>query len=89
MSTFERYLTLWVALCIVVGIALGHLMPGLFQMIGAAEIAKVNLPVALLIWLMVIPMLLKVHRCSTSTVVVRRSRTEPVARTGRWRHGRR
>ena len=60
MSTFERYLTLWVALCIVVGIALGHLMPGLFQMIGAAEIAKVNLPVALLIWLMVIPMLLKI-----------------------------
>lgn len=60
MSTFERYLTLWVALCIIVGIALGHLIPGLFQMIGAAEIAKVNLPVAVLIWLMVIPMLLKI-----------------------------
>ena len=60
MSSFERYLTLWVALCIVVGIALGHVMPGLFQMIGAAEIAKVNLPVAVLIWLMVIPMLLKI-----------------------------
>ena len=60
MSTFERYLTLWVALCIVVGIALGHLMPGLVQMIGMAEIAKVNLPVAVLIWLMVIPMLLKI-----------------------------
>ncbi|QEL22207.1 ACR3 family arsenite efflux transporter [Bosea sp. F3-2] len=60
MSTFERYLTAWVALCIVVGIALGHLMPGAFQAIGAAEIAKVNLPVAVLIWLMVIPMLLKI-----------------------------
>lgn len=60
MSTFERYLTLWVALCIVVGIALGHLMPGPFHAIGAAEIASVNLPVAALIWLMVIPMLLKI-----------------------------
>lgn len=60
MSAFERYLTLWVALCIVVGIALGHVMPGVFQAIGAAEIAKVNLPVAVLIWLMVIPMLLKI-----------------------------
>ena len=60
MSTFERYLTVWVALCIVVGIALGHIAPGVFQAIGAAEIAKVNLPVAVLIWLMVIPMLLKI-----------------------------
>jgi ACR3 family arsenite transporter len=60
MSTFERYLTLWVALCIVVGIALGHLMPAVFQAIGGAEIAKVNIPVAVLIWLMIIPMLLKI-----------------------------
>ncbi|MEW9615486.1 ACR3 family arsenite efflux transporter [Shinella sp. S4-D37] len=60
MSTFERYLTLWVALCIVVGIALGHFLPGEFHAIGAMEIAKVNLPVAVLIWLMVIPMLLKI-----------------------------
>ena len=60
MSTFERYLTLWVALCIVVGIALGHWFPGAFQAVGALEIAKVNLPVAVLIWLMVIPMLLKI-----------------------------
>jgi ACR3 family arsenite transporter len=60
MSTFERYLTLWVALCIVAGISLGHLMPGVFQAIGAAEIAKVNIPVAALIWLMIIPMLLKI-----------------------------
>lgn len=60
MSIFERYLTLWVALCIVVGIALGHLLPGVFHAIGGAEIAKVNIPVAVLIWLMIIPMLLKI-----------------------------
>jgi len=60
MSTFERYLTLWVALCIVAGVALGHVMPGVFQAIGAAEIAKVNLPVAALIWLMIVPMLVKI-----------------------------
>jgi arsenical-resistance protein len=60
MSIFERYLTLWVALCIVAGIALGHAVPGAFQAVGAAEVARVNLPVAVLIWLMVIPMLLKI-----------------------------
>jgi ACR3 family arsenite transporter len=60
MSLFERYLTLWVALCIVAGVALGHVFPGLFQVIGNAELAHVNLPVAVLIWLMIIPMLLKV-----------------------------
>ena len=60
MSLFERYLTLWVALCIVTGIALGHWFPGLFHAIGAAEVAHVNLPVAALIWLMIIPMLVKV-----------------------------
>ena len=60
MSTFERYLTLWVALCIIAGIALGHLMPGVFHAIGAAEIARVNLPVAALIWLMIVPMLIKI-----------------------------
>ena len=60
MSTFERYLTVWVALCIVTGIALGHVMPGVFQAIGSAEIAKVNLPVAALIWLMIVPMLVKI-----------------------------
>jgi ACR3 family arsenite transporter len=60
MSRFERYLSLWVALCIVVGIALGHAMPDVFQIIGSAEIAHVNLPVALLIWLMIIPMLAKI-----------------------------
>ena len=60
MSTFERYLTLWVLLCIVTGVALGHFLPGVFQAIGAAEIAEVNLPMAALIWLMIIPMLVKI-----------------------------
>jgi ACR3 family arsenite transporter len=60
MSTFERYLTLWVGLCIAAGVALGHAAPGLFQAIGRAEVAKVNLAVAVLIWLMIIPMLVKI-----------------------------
>ncbi len=60
MSVFERYLTVWVLLCIVAGIALGQFFPGVFQAIGAMEYAKVNLPVGLLIWVMVIPMLVKV-----------------------------
>ena len=60
VSLFERYLTLWVALCIVAGVALGHLFPGVFHAVGAAELAHVNLPVAVLIWLMIIPMLMKV-----------------------------
>ena len=60
MSIFERWLTLWVALCIVAGIALGQIMPGIFHAIGAAEIARVNLPVAALIWLMIVPMLVKI-----------------------------
>ncbi|MCW1431988.1 ACR3 family arsenite efflux transporter [Novosphingobium sp. JCM 18896] len=60
ISFFERYLTLWVALCIVAGIALGHLLPGLFGAIASAEVARVNLVVAVLIWLMIVPMLLKI-----------------------------
>lgn len=60
MSVFERYLSVWVALCIVAGIALGHLFPGLFRAIAAAELARVNLPVALLIWLMIVPMLIRI-----------------------------
>lgn len=60
LGLFERYLTLWVAACIVVGITLGNFFPAFFQAIGSLEIAKVNLPVALLIWLMIIPMLIKV-----------------------------
>jgi ACR3 family arsenite transporter len=60
MSVFERYLTVWVFLCIVVGIALGQLAPEVFQAIGRMEIANVNLPVGVLIWVMIIPMLVKV-----------------------------
>jgi arsenite transporter len=60
MSTFERWLSVWVALCIVAGIGLGHLLPGVFRTIAAAELARVNLPVAVLIWLMIVPMLLKI-----------------------------
>ncbi|MCE1171011.1 MAG: arsenical-resistance protein, partial [Azovibrio sp.] len=60
MSVFERYLTVWVFLCIVAGIALGQAMPGVFQAIGRLEVAQVNLPVGLLIWVMIIPMLVKV-----------------------------
>ena len=60
MNVFERYLTLWVFICIVVGIALGQLAPELFQAIAALEVAQVNLPVGLLIWVMIIPMLIKI-----------------------------
>src|SRR5579863_3633233 len=60
LGTFERYLTLWVALCIVAGIVLGRLLPGPFQALGRMTIAHVNIPVAVLIWLMIVPMLLKV-----------------------------
>lgn len=60
LGTFERYLTLWVALCIVVGIGLGHLAPRAFAVIAEAEVAEVNLVVAALIWLMIVPMLLKI-----------------------------
>jgi len=60
MSVFERYLSVWVALCIVAGIALGQWLPGPVQAIGRMEVAQVNLPVGLLIWVMIIPMLLKV-----------------------------
>lgn len=60
MSVFERYLTLWVFICIVLGVTLGQLMPALFQTIGRLEVAQVNLPVGILIWVMIIPMLLKV-----------------------------
>jgi len=60
MSVFERYLTLWVFICILVGIGAGQFLPGLFQAIGRMELARVNLPVGLLIWVMIIPMLVKV-----------------------------
>jgi len=60
MSTFERYLTVWVALCIVAGVALGLAFPGLFRAVGGLQVAQVNLPVAVLIWLMIIPMLVRI-----------------------------
>jgi ACR3 family arsenite transporter len=60
MNTFERYLSLWVFICIVAGLAFGQAMPGVFQAIGRMEVAQVNLPVGLLIWVMIIPMLVKV-----------------------------
>lgn len=60
MNLFERYLTVWVFLCIVAGIALGQWAPAVFQQIGRLEVAQVNLPVGLLIWVMIVPMLVKV-----------------------------
>ena len=60
LGIFERYLTLWVALCIVAGIVLGRLLPAPLQALGRMTVAEVNIPVAVLIWLMIVPMLLKV-----------------------------
>ncbi len=60
LGIFERYLTVWVFLCIFAGIALGQIMPTFFHTVGRMEVAHVNLPVAILIWLMIIPMLLKI-----------------------------
>lgn len=68
MSIFERYLTVWVLLCIIVGISLGHLAPSAFATVGNLEIAKVNVPVALLIWVMIIPMLLRIDFSSLKSV---------------------
>ena len=60
MNTFERYLTVWVFLCIVSGIALGQAAPAVFAGLGGLEVARVNVPVGLLIWVMIIPMLAKI-----------------------------
>lgn len=68
ISRFERYLTAWVALCIVAGIGFGRLLPGAFEALGAAEVARVNLPVAGLVWLMIVPMLMKVDFAATRQV---------------------
>ena len=68
MGVFERYLTLWVALCIIAGIVLGQAMPAVFRAIGAATVAEVNLPVAVLVWLMIIPMLLKIDLAALGQV---------------------
>jgi ACR3 family arsenite transporter len=60
MGAFERYLTVWVALCIILGVAVGQFFPALSQAVGRMEVARINLPVGLLIWVMIIPMLLKI-----------------------------
>ncbi len=68
LGTFERFLTLWVALCIVAGIGLGQAVPGVFHALGTATIAQINLPVAVLVWLMVVPMLLKIDLAALGEV---------------------
>jgi ACR3 family arsenite transporter len=68
MGIFERYLTLWVALCIIVGIGLGQALPGVFHALGTATVAQINLPVAVLVWLMIIPMLLKIDLAALGQV---------------------
>jgi ACR3 family arsenite transporter len=65
---FERYLTVWVALCIVTGIVLGRAFPGAFQSIARLEVARVNIPVGILIWVMIIPMLIKIDFGALSQV---------------------
>ncbi|MEN3365117.1 MAG: arsenite transporter [Burkholderiales bacterium] len=65
---FERYLTVWVALCIVAGIVLGRAFPGFFQIVARLEVAKVNIPVGILIWVMIIPMLIKIDFGALSQV---------------------
>ena len=60
MNLFERYLTVWVGLCIIIGIVLGQFLPGMFLDIASLEVAKVNIPVGVLVWVMIIPMLLKI-----------------------------
>jgi ACR3 family arsenite transporter len=68
MGVFERFLTLWVALCIVAGIALGRVLPGVFHALGAATVEHVNLPIAVLVWLMIVPMLLKIDLAALGQV---------------------
>ena len=68
MGFFERYLSVWVALCIVVGVAIGKLFPAFAQWVGAMEVAHVNLPVGVLIWVMIIPMLMKIDFGTISEV---------------------
>ena len=71
MGFFERYLTLWVFICILIGIGLGHLAPGAFHAVAAIEIAQINLPVAVLIWLMIYPMMLKIDFGSLGSIARR------------------
>jgi ACR3 family arsenite transporter len=68
LGTVERYLSLWVALCILAGIVLGQLLPAPFHALGRATVAEVNLPVAVLVWLMIVPMLLKIDLAALGQV---------------------
>ena len=68
LGTFERWLTLWVGLCILAGIGLGQLLPSVFRTLGALQVARINLPVGLLIWLMIVPMLMRVDFSSIAGV---------------------
>ena len=68
MGAFERYLTLWVALCIVAGIVLGQVLPVVFHTLGKVTVAHINLPIAVLVWLMIVPMLLKIDLAALGQV---------------------
>jgi ACR3 family arsenite transporter len=68
MSVFERYLSVWVVLCMLAGIVLGNVAPGVAQFVGSLELAHVNLPVGLLVWVMIIPMLMKIDFSSITDV---------------------
>jgi arsenite transporter len=68
LSTFERYLSAWVAACIVAGIALGQVLPGMVERLGAMQVAHVNIPVGLLIWVMIVPMLMRIDFSSLGQV---------------------
>ncbi|WP_071870559.1 ACR3 family arsenite efflux transporter [Atopomonas hussainii] len=68
LGVFERYLSVWVALCIVAGLSLGHFAPVLFEQVAALEIASVNLPVAVLIWLMILPMMVQIDFAAIKAV---------------------
>lgn len=68
MSVFERYLSIWVVLCMAAGIVIGSVAPGVAQFVGRLEVAHVNLPVGLLIWVMIIPMLMKIDFSRISDV---------------------
>jgi arsenite transporter len=68
LGGFERWLSLWVALCIAAGVALGRILPELFHALGALQIAQINLPVGVLIWLMIVPMLMRVDFASLGGV---------------------
>jgi len=75
LGVFERYLSLWVALCIAVGVAIGQLIPAVPNVLGEMEVAKVNLPIAVLIWAMIYPMMVQVD--FKSVLGVRRRRALP------------